>query len=375
MSEQKSLKTGRITLIIGIVLIILNIVLGTWLLFSLQTITNNRQVAKIETNTEAMSKEELENEKLRQEVMQLQIETDSLNSPWRTISSYATLITAVVAVAGIFVTIWKQISERQRDREQREAESRRRLDEKFSSIVSDIGSENPSLQVSAVVSLMTFLRPEYLEFQEQVYLILLANLKIKSGLQVTRLQIQAFEKVLTLILQAPRDPTKPLELDFSNMNLYHTNLSGLDLSNADLGFADLRLANLIGTNLFRAKGIEVNLEKARLTKANLNEARFAKANLAHAHLHEVNLVAANLKEANLNGTEFFRAKLQSAHLEDADITGARFEKAYLQDAYFKGVKFNLTTLRSIGKAFNWEDAHFDDGIKEKIGELVRKYKN
>lgn len=372
MSEQKTFTAGRITLLVGIVLIVLNIVLGTSLLFTLRNADEDQQGGTSQTSIEKMSSDELATEKLRQEVTQLQIQTERLNSPWQTVSSYATFITAVVAVAGVFLTVWKQFSERERDREQREAESRRRLDEKFSSVITDMGSDNPSLQVSAVVSLMTFLRPEYVEFHEQVYLVLLANLKIKASPQVNRLQIQAFEKALTLMLKEPREPSKPLELDFSNIHLYHTNLSGLDLSNVDLGFADLRLANLIGTNLFRARGIEVDLEKARLTKANLNEVRFDKANLSQAHLHDVNLVAATLKEAKLSGAEFFRSKLQSAHLEESDLTNARFENADLNDAYFKGAKLNGSALRSIGKAHNWEQAHFDEGIKEQIAELVRK---
>lgn len=372
MSEQKSLAAGRTALITGAVLIILNIVLGWVLITTLRNTGNDQPGSTASTIEDQMSNEELETEKLRQEVAQLQIETKRLNSPWQAISSYATLITAIVAVAGVFLTIWKQFSERERDREQREAESRRRLDEKFSSVITDMGSDNPSLQVSAIVSLMTFLRPEYLEFHEQVYLVLLANLKIKSSLQVNRLQIQAFEKALTLMLQASQQSGKPLELDFTNVNLYHANLHGMDLSNVDLGFADLRLANLIETNLFRAKGIEVNLEKARLTGSNMNEVRFAKAKLSQAHLHDVNLVAANLKEADLKGVEFFRSKLQSAHMEESDLTGARFENADLKDTYFKGAKLDRTALVSIGKAKNWEHAHFDDGVKETIGEMVRK---
>jgi uncharacterized protein YjbI with pentapeptide repeats len=372
MSEQRRFRPRKSILIAGISLVVLAIALGTWRVLFFQVAASNWQGNQVGNNTEAMNNEELQTEKLRQEVRQLQIENDRLTSPWQSIPTYATFITAVVAVAGVFLTIWKQFSERQRDRAQREAESRRQLDEKFSSIVSDIGSANQSLQVSAIVSLMTFLRPEYFEFHEQVYLILLANLKLESSSQVNRLLIQAFEKALALNLEAHRDPAHPLELDLTRTNLYHANLSGLDLSNADLGFANLRLANLMSTNLFRAKGMEVNLEKAKLTGANLNEARFAKANLANAHLHDANLVAATLKGANLNGTEFFKAKLQSAHFDDADIKEAHFEQANLRDTYFKGAKLSDSTLRSIGKAYKWEDAHFDEDVKAKIVNFVRK---
>ena len=322
-----------------------------------------------ETSSQPMSQIELESEKLRQEIRQLEIENNRLNSPWQTVSSYITLITAAVAVAGVFVTLWKQFSERERDREQRESESRRRLDEKFSTIVANMGSENSSIQVSAAISLMTFLRDEYTEFHEQVYLILLANLKLKHNRQVNRLLIQAFEKAIRLKLETIRKLHDSQGLDLTDTNLYRIDLSGLDLSNIDIAFAELNLANLKSTILYRVKGFETNLEKARLTDAILNEARLAKANLEDAHLHRANLVSSNLKETNLRGAQFFQAKLQSAHLENADLSGAKFEQADLNDTYFQGAKFNLPTLKSICKAYNWENAHFDDDVLSRLNEL------
>lgn len=375
MSEQKKLGPGTWVLTIGISLIVLSIALGAWEILLWRSLNSNPQDAALAESTPAMDREGLDLEKLRQEIKQLQIENDKSVSPWQSVPIYATLVTAVVAVGGLFLTVAKQFSERDRDRQQREAESIRHVDEKFTSVVSDLGSDSESLRMSAIVSLITFLGPDYARFHEQVYLLLLANLKLKSSTPVNRLLIQAFEKALAFNLKAPRTREHPLELDFTNANLYHANLSYLDLSNADLGFADLRLANLTYAVLFRAKGIEANFERAKLSHANFGEARLAKANLAGAHLHQTNLVAANLKETDLTGAEFLRARLQSAHLEGATIDNARFEQAYLQDAYFVGARLSPATIRSIAKAFNWEDAHFDEDVRAKIAEIARKSEN
>lgn len=316
----------------------------------------------------AMSQPELEAEKLRQEVRQLAIENQDLSSPWKQVSAYATIITIVVALVGAFATIWKQIAEQRQEREQRETESRRRMDDKFTSIVKDLGSENPSLQVSAAVSLMTFLREEYAAFHEQVYLVLLANLKVKHEVQLNRLLIQAFTQALRLrIARQPLTETEPLDL--TNTNLYRVDLEGFELPYTDIAFADMQLANLREANLFRVKGYQANLSKASLTRANLGEARLAEANLSGCHFHESNLVSTTMKKANLNGAEFYEAKLQAARLDEANLTGARFERADLNDTYFLGAKLPDDTLKSIRKAFHWEKAHFDEETKARLDAL------
>lgn len=344
------------------------ILLAAWLL-ALSNLerwagTEGGAVAEIDS----MSQAELETEKLRQEVRKLATENRDLANSWQKVSSYATIITVVVAVIGAFATIWKQISESRQDREQRETDSRRRMDDKFTSIVKDLGSDNPSLQVSAAVSLMTFLREEYTSFHEQVYLVLLANLKVKHEVQLNRLLIQAFTKALKLRLE--RQPVSEGEpLDLTNTSLYRIDLSGLNLPNTDIAFADMQLANLRETNLFRVRGYQVNLSKASLTRANLGEARLGEANLSNCHFHETNLVSATMKKANLSGAEFFEAKLQAARMDEANVSGARFERSDLSDTYFLGATIPDQTLKSIRKALNWEKAHFDEETLVRLEKL------
>jgi len=319
---------------------------------------------------QSMNQQELQDEKLRQEILKLQIENKKRNSFWELLPSYATIITTLVAVIGVFVTIWRQINERELDRKQREDESRRRLDEKFTSIVSDLGSEKPSIQASAAVSILTFLKPEYKAFHDQVFMILLANLKIQHDPAVNKLLIEGFEKAVRIQLQSLREKGEQFELDLSRSFLHRVDLAGLDLSQADLGFAQLRGANLTEANLHRVRGMEANLEKARLSRANLNEARFRKAQFRGAQFHGANLVAADLKETDLREAQFYQAKMQSAHLERANLSGAKFEQADLNDTFFRGASLNVQTLKNIIKAFNWQKAHFDEDVKAKLEELA-----
>jgi len=320
---------------------------------------------------QSMNQEQLEDEKLRQEVLKLRLENQKRSSLWELLPSYATIITTFVAVIGVFVTIWRQINERARDREQREDDSRRRLDERFTSIVGNLGSESEAIQASATVSIMTFLKPEYEVFHSQVFMVLLANLKIQHSEAVNKLLVGAFEKAIRIQLQALRDQGEQLELDLSRAHLDRIDLSNTDLTGADLGFTELRHANLTNAVLFRTRGFGAQLEKARLSTANLNEARFREANFRGAQFHKTNLVAADLKETDLAGAKFYQARMQSAHLDEAKLRRAKFEQANLSDTFFYGADLNEETLRSILKASNWQRAHFDDDVKAKLEELSK----
>ena len=347
-----------------------------------------------------MGASELSNEKLRQEILKLKAERQQIDDlrqrqHLNLLTSYGSFITALVAVVGVIITIWRTSNEnaRQRkldrkqltnERDQREVESRRRLNEQFAITVKNLGAKQVSIRVSAAVSLLFFLRPESSFLYEQVYWILLANLKIEHEDEINYFLVRAFEKAIRLQLKQALKEKRPFEVSLAHAHLKQINLSNLNLSQTDLlkktrdvpsqidlGFADLQGANLTDTQLQRTRGIKVNLRKARLSNANLSEARLQGAVLERAILHGANLVAADLKSSNLRGVHFMQARLQSAHLHKTDLRGARFEQAYLADTYF----LNLNpppdddVLKSILNAHDWEKAHFDQEIFSRLEAL------
>ena len=336
-------------------------------------------------------KQKLEEEKLRQEIIKLQLENKALSSRWTLLLSYSTLATVLVAIVGLIATLWRQVSESSReraldrlqrdrdreqkklDRQQREDDGQRRLEEKFTAIVSNLGSDSISIQASAAVSIMTFLKPEHKDFHTQVFLILLANLKVqhrrtppatraqpqgllqamfaafgreigrglgreggifgKSIRQIgtgtsqesapnetlTNLLIAAFQKAIRTQRPPSQDKAEQLPIDLSRSCLNRADLSNLNLRNVDLAFSELQSANLTESDLFRVRGFEVHLEKARLSRANLSEARLQKAYLDKAQFHGANLVAADLKETHLTNAQFQEATLQSTHLDRKSV--------------------------------------------------------
>ncbi|KAF0144345.1 MAG: low-complexity protein [Nitrospirae bacterium] len=319
--------------------------------------------------------QKLSNEKLKLENEKLRIESDNLKSFWGRLPDYSTMITALLAIIGMIITILKLINESRLNREQRENDNLRRVDERFNSIITNLGSESESNRASAAVSILTFLRPEHQIFHYQVFMILLANLKIRNSEAIYDLLIEGFEKALQVQLPLLKQSDKNFELNLSRApHLKRINLSGLDLSNSDLGFTMLKYANLSGskTSLYRARGIGAILEKAWLSEANLNEAKFKKANFKYAKFHKSNLVAAVLKEADLSYAEFNQASMQSAHLEGATLIGTKFEQANINDAFFNDLKeIDEATLRSLLKTRDktWQKAHFDKEIMRKLIEM------
>lgn len=243
------------------------------------------------------------------------------------------------------------------------------IEDRFNKMVADLGAQNLAVQISAAVMLLVFLKPEYESYHDRVYYILRAHLREDHHAGVRELLVDAFERAIRLGL--PYTDAKG-SLDMSRTNLPRIDLGGLDLSGVDIAFANLHGSNLEETKLFRARGFGVDLTQANLTKANLGEARLQESKFPRSSLNGANLISADLKRADLSGVTCKQAKLQSAHLEGSKLIGAQFEQADLNDAYFQQAIFDDNALRSITKAYNWQNAHFDVPIMNRLKKMAGK---
>lgn len=68
-------------------------------------------------STLAESREQLELAKLRHEIIKLEIENKKLRNEWDTIVGLAPFLTSLVALLGVFITLWKHLSEQSRQRD------------------------------------------------------------------------------------------------------------------------------------------------------------------------------------------------------------------------------------------------------------------
>jgi uncharacterized protein YjbI with pentapeptide repeats len=323
----------------------------------------------------AARQEALLDEKERAETKKLHAETHNATGVRGLLSNYAALATALVALAGLALTLRGQNREqsrqrtadreqREKDREQREAEGNRELSARFSQLLLDLGSTSEPVQAGAAVSLLTFLTPEVdPSFYRQVRLAVLANLKVEHPPAVIRLLVRTFEQALAIGGERPFDP---IELDFSAAQLSEAMLSNLTLDGANLSETELARCDLSNTSLRDCHGTGVNLSGATIRStgegtASLFNARLPKATALAARFDGAELVNAHLREANLRDARFNGARMQAAHLEDGtDLRGARFERANIADTWFRGALFDEPALRSLARAENWEQAHFDE---------------
>jgi uncharacterized protein YjbI with pentapeptide repeats len=332
------------------------------------------------------TKQRLQNEKLENEIRKLRLENERSSSLFGAILALAPFVTVLVAVTGVGLTLWKQLTEstqsrreamrqQELDREQRERESLRRFDESYGQAVQNLAADSRALQVSAAVSLMSFLKSRYEEFHPDILALLIAHLKLDREEAVNKLLVQAFERAIRL---EPARQALGCDLDLARAQLSHVNLESVELSvpggacTVDFAFANLSHATLVDVALWRARGYGANLDGARLSRANLQEARLNKVSACDARLHGTILISATLKDSDLQRSEFCQARMQSAHLEGANLAKTRFEGANLSDAYFTGAKgLEPVVLKTITRANNWRNAHFDDDTAELLHAIAR----
>lgn len=309
----------------------------------------------------------LEQQKLRAEIRQLELQNES-DSGWKEgLSTWVAPATAAAALIGALVAGFGFIHQRGLDRDQRERESVRRLDERFSAILADLGATNQAVQAGAGVSLLTFLRPEQDAYHRQVRLVTLANLKVRQG------DDPVVGLLVTVLEQALRTPAplEPAEVDFDRAYLKDADLSGLDLRSATLVEANLKGADLRNVKLRGVRGYKAILEGAYLagTDADLAGADFDEVQAPRAVFHEADLTSAKFRKASLAGARFESARLQSAHFDDADLRGARFQNADVNDTFFPGATLDEPTLRTLLNARHVWDAHYSPEVEAELRAL------
>lgn len=132
-------------------------------------------------------------EKLRQETSQLQREATTAKKQHRLeqIKAYAGMTTTMVAILGLFITLWAHLLSNEADRVRRESEG-------FQSALRQYGETNDTARLAAAASLETYMRRPPADRQAQVV-----------QLHVTALELEKSESVRAQLIGALiRNPSK-----------------------------------------------------------------------------------------------------------------------------------------------------------------------
>jgi uncharacterized protein YjbI with pentapeptide repeats len=337
-------------------------------------------------NLSGLSTSKLQDEKIRQEIQQLQLSNTENNAILHNLLAWAPFVTALAAIATVGVTLWKQASDLETARSQLEEEHRktrtaneeealRRFDTNLSNVIANLGSGSEVLRVNAAAALATYVKPRYSAFYTDLLIVLTSNLRLQPTEPVARVLRDDLERLLRLIFGDTRDRAEglPTELDLGRASLRRFDISGINFGKVviDVAFADLSEARLVDAQLFRLRGREVNLENSYCSRALLGEARLNGLRARGAVMHEINLVSATLKDADLRDVKLQGAFMQEAHLEGAQLSGANFTGANLANTYFRGASFDKSALRTIARgAKRWRDnRNFDDSVRRALLDL------
>jgi len=296
---------------------------------------------------DGMTPDDLEAEKTREEIRELR----SRQGPRGLISDFAPLGTLLIGLAGAAVAYGRFAHDRR-------TESIHRMDERFTHVATDLGSESEVVRSGAAVALRTFLKPRYRgELLDDVFDLVVTNVKIADHPKgVRRLLVDALEEGVKQRAAAGRTLRG---ISLARAWLERIDLDGLDLRGIDLAWARLRGANLRGCDLRETSAIEVDISKAVLSGANLHQVRWQRTHGRGAYFHEARMASIDLKNSDLAGAYFEDALVSGAHLQHADLTGANFNGATVKDTHFEGAVLDDAALRTLLRAVGWRDAYFD----------------
>jgi len=366
--------------------------------------------------TGSARQEELQQQKLEQEIRKLRLENDRAQGALGWLLAVGPFVTVLVGVGTLAWTLFKQsrdlvearrtsdqqakqwrdefssrqkqeaekaeqwrqefLRQQQAAEQERHREELRRFDEHLSSLVTNIGSDNQAVRLNATAALSFFVKEEYPDLHCDLLNVIVANLKAAPEPAVGDLLRRHLAKTLRMLFADGRELDSNIgdRLDLTRVDLYRIDLSGLDLRNKvllDLAFAKLRHANLRDAKINEVKGGEAILDGAHFSRAHMNRARFDKATAVsdRVRFHGTRLVGATFVGAQLPNAEFQQARLQSAHFKDAILTGAQFEGADVADADFKGATLDDRAVASLSRAQRWRKAHFEEAVREQLVRL------
>jgi len=341
--SEKSLRWVLLFLILAAILAGLQV----WNAVSVYQLVRNAETAA----GPAMPKDQLEQEKVRQEVIGRQIENESKGALpislagglSAAVAGLATVLGAILALRGYLDAREKELKAREKEEHDRlEAQRKDRqdrlgaaLDETLTRLVAGEWRQ----RVVGAAGLLSFFTTDCADFYLQALAALVAAARIPDEEPAVRQGIRlAVERAVRTV-----SPEVLAEVSWQGVRLPNVDLTGASLAGLDLRDAVLENARLSGATL----------DRADLTAAKLQGARLDGATLAKARLTYADLAGATLAGAKLSG-----AALSDAKLLNLDLTGADFADI---GSGWRGVPWDATR--------NWREAAFDAPVRAELDRL------
>ena len=190
-----------------------------------------------------------------------------------------------------------------------------------------------------------------------------------------------------------REDNPDIEINLSNADLRHLNLSGINFSKVVLANANLEFSCLKNSSIDSANLNEVILNNAdmsnstlahsKLINALLNRVDLRKTSLMYTNFQLATLAEANFLEATFINTNFHLANLTQANLESASLIGRvpnqgldAFRQANIRQAIFYAANLHKADLSGqIISGQNFISANFSNANLARIEALGTNFEN
>ena len=287
------------------------------------------------------SKDQLEREKTRQELIGKQIENESKGAlPISLAAGLSAAVAALATVLGAILALRGYLDAREKEIEARNKERQDRLGAALNETITRLVSVEWRQRVVGAAGLLPFFTTDRADFHLQALTALVAAARIQDEEPAVRQGIRlATEQAVRTVA-----PQVLAEVSWQGVRLPNVNLVDACLNGIDLRDALLEDARLSGARL----------EHADLTAAKLQGARLDRARLSNATLTYADLAGATLAEAKLSGAVLTEVKVLNLDLDRAELQGI--------GPGWRGVPWDATR--------NWRRAQFDTVVR---AELDRRY--
>ena len=312
--------------------VIIIIIIAGLLIVGIQVWGNieiSRHSEEILKQLESLPQDQLANEKARQEVIALRIETETKALFWTgLIGSVGTLVAVFAALIGLWEGLRDYWANREKERLDRAATD-------LNSMWEGMANSDARVRAGAIVGLQHYLTPDKCEYHLRILSALVVAARLEKDPEV-------LSTITTTIQQGILQVSWEIshKISWQRVNLKHINLKGQKLSGFDFRDANLEDADLQDCDLSGARFNAANLKGARLDRACL-----AGANLEYADLAGASLVQADLTECNLDNV-----KVLNADLKEANLLAARFNP--------EEITWKLTK--------NWRHAKLDTALYNRL---------
>jgi hypothetical protein len=231
------------------------------------------------------------------------------------------ILSSTVLLFGFLIT-WYQQAETIRKGFEAEAATRRiELADRYNKALQLLGSETPTLRLSAVHNLRQLATEDPSNYRATAIATLNTFVKeqatkkkqakaIESGELWPPIDVVGTIENLSLLLE---DINKGLPTEKAGTVRDLTNLPILNFE--DCGLKGVRLERL-----FLARS---NFSNADLSNANLRYCMLQQCDLSHAILRNSSMIASNLSESKLSDSDLSEARLTAARLTKADVKGTK----------------------------------------------------